>query len=131
VTFLDADDVLEIHAAQLVEHGGSGGLRDRSLLESAIAQPTASFGGEFLHQDIFEIAAALHFSLVSNHPFVDGNKRTALVAMLTFLDANGYSLLQPFHMLVDITLAVASGSMSKAQVAQLLRECEGQSDSGH
>jgi death-on-curing protein len=97
-------------------------------LESAIAQPTASFGGEFLHQDIFEMAAALHFSLVSNHPFVDGNKRTALVAMLTFLDANGYSLLQPFHMLVDITLAVASGSMSKAQVAQLLRECAAQSD---
>ena len=83
MTFLDADDVLEIHAAQLAEHGGSEGLRDRGLLESAIAQPTASFGGEFLHQDIFEIAAALHFSLVSNHPFVDGNKRTALVAMLT------------------------------------------------
>jgi death on curing protein len=125
------DDVLEIHAAQLAEHGGSEGLRDRGLLESAIAQPTASFGGGFLHQDIFEMAAALHFSLVSNHPFVDGNKRTALVAMLTFLDTNGYSLLQPFHMLVDITLAVASGSMSKAQVAQLLRECAAQSDSGH
>jgi death-on-curing protein len=125
------DDVLEMHAAQLAEHGGSEGLRDRGLLESAIAQPTASFGGGFLHQGIFAMAAALHFSLVSNHPFVDGNKRSALVAMLTFLDTNGYSLLQPFHMLVDITLAVASGSMSKAQVAQLLRECAAQSDSGH
>jgi death on curing protein len=120
--------VLEIHADQIVQHGGSEGLRDRGLLESAIAQPMASFGGEFLHQDIFEMAAALHFSLVSNHPFVDGNKRTALMALLTFLDLNGYSIMQPFHVLVDITLAVASDSMSKTQVAQLLRDCAGQSD---
>ncbi len=91
----------------------------------------ASFGGEFLHQDIFEMAAALHFTLVSNHPFIDGNKRTGLAAMLMFLELNGYSFEEPRHMLVEITLAVASGSMSKAQVAQLLRECAAQSDSGY
>jgi death on curing protein len=126
--FLDVDDVLEIHADQIVQHGGSEGLRDSGLLESAIAQPMAQFGGQFLHEDLFEMAAALHFSLVMNHPFVDGNKRTALMALLAFLDLNGYSILEPFHGLVDITLSVASGSMSKTQLAQLLRDAAAQSD---
>ena len=84
--FLDADDVLEIHAMQIAEHGGSEGLRDRGLLESAIAQAMAQFSGQFLHEDLFEMAAALYFSLVLNHAFVDGNKRTALLATLTFLE---------------------------------------------
>jgi death on curing protein len=128
--FLDVDDVLELHSVEIAEHGGSDGIRDLGLLKSAIAQPMASFGDEFLHQDIFEMAAALHFSLVSNHPFIDGNKRTGLAAMLVFLELNGYSFEEPRHMVVDITLAVASGSTSKAQVAQLLRECAAQSDSG-
>ncbi len=125
--FLDVDDVLELHATLIVEHGGSDGIRDRGLLESAIAQPMASFGGEFLHQDLFEMAAALLVSLVGNHPFVDGNKRTGLAAMLMFLELNEYSV-DESHALVDITLAVASGSMSKAQVAQLLRDCAAESD---
>jgi death on curing protein len=125
--FLDVDDVLELHATLIVEHGGSDGIRDRGLLESAVAQPMASFGGEFLHQDLFEMAAALLVSLVGNHPFVDGNKRTGLAAMLMFLELNEYSV-DESHELVDITLAVASGSMSKAQVAQLLRDCAAESD---
>ena len=125
--FLDVDDVLELHATLIVEHGGSDGIRDRGLLESAVAQPMASFGGEFLHQDLFEMAAALLVSLVGNHPFVDGNKRTGLAAMLMFLELNEYSV-DESHALVDITLAVASGSMSKAQVAQLLRDCAEESD---
>ena len=126
--FLDVDDVLELHATLIVEHGGSDGIRDRGLLESAVAQPMASFGGEFLHQDLFEMAAALLVSLVGNHPFVDGNKRTGLAAMLMFLELNGYSVDESTHSLVDITLSVASGSMSKAHVAQLFRECADQSD---
>jgi death on curing protein len=125
--FLDVEDVLELHATLIVEHGGSDGIRDRGLLESAVAQPMASFGGEFLHQDLFEMAAALLVSLVGNHPFVDGNKRTGLAAMLMFLELNEYSV-DESHALVDITLAVASGSMSKAQVAQLLRDCAAESD---
>jgi death on curing protein len=125
--FLDVDDVLELHSILIVEHGGSDGTRDRGLLESAVAQPMASFGGEFLHQDLFEMAAALLVSLVGNHPFVDGNKRTGLASMLMFLELNEYSV-DESHALVDITLAVASGSMSKAQVAQLLRDCAEKSD---
>ena len=119
--FLDFDDVVELHAHQIAEHGGSEGLRDRGLLHSAIAQPMVQFDGQFLHHDVFEMAAALHFSLVSNHPFVDGNKRTGLMAMLVFLELNGYSVEHPRHILVDITLEVAAGSVSKAQVAEILR----------
>jgi death on curing protein len=125
--FLDVDDVLELHATLIVEHGGSDGIRDRGLLESAVAQPMASFGGEFLH-DLLEMAAALLVSLVGNHPFVDGNKRTGLAAMLMFLELNGYSVDESTRALVDLTLAVASGLMSKAQVAQLLRDCAEHSD---
>jgi len=120
--FLDVDDVLEIHASQIAEHGGSEGLRDYGLLESAIAQPMAQFGGQFLHQDIFEMAAALHVSLASNHPFLDGNKRAALLAALTFLDLNGYSIDRPCQILVDLTRGVAAGFMSKDQVAKIFRD---------
>ncbi len=120
--FLDIDDVLEIHAFQIAEHGGSDGLRDRGLLESAIAQPMAQFGGQFLNQDLFEMAAALLVSLAINHPFVDGNKRTALLAALTFLDLNGCPISRPYQSLVDITLGVAAGSIGKDVVAKTLRD---------
>jgi death-on-curing protein len=120
--FLDIDDVLEIHAFQIAEHGGSEGLRDLGLLESAVAQPMAQFGGQFLNQDLFEMAAALLVSLALNHPFVDGNKRTALLAALTFLDLNGCPISRPYRSLVDITLDVAAGSIGKDVVAQALRD---------
>ncbi len=97
--FLDVDYVLEIHAGQIAEHGGSEGVRDMGVLESAVAQPMAQFGGQFLNHDLFEMAAALHFSLVLNHPFVDGNKRTALLATLTFLDINGSPIEYPSQIL--------------------------------
>jgi len=85
---LDAEGVLAIHAQVLAAHGGSPGLRDQGLLESAVAAPQASFGGEPLIQDPLEIAAAYLFYLCRNHPFVDGNKRTALAASLVFLKQN-------------------------------------------
>ena len=86
---LDTDAVVAIHAEVLSAHGGSPGVRDHGLLESAIAAPRASFGGESLLKDVVEIAAAYLFHLCRNHPFVDGNKRTALAAALVFLHANG------------------------------------------
>jgi len=73
----------------LAAHGGSPGLRDAALLESAVAAPQATYGGEPLLKDVIEVAAAYLFYLSSNHPFVDGNKRTALAACLVFLEANG------------------------------------------
>jgi death on curing protein len=115
--FLDVDDVLEMHTDQIAEHGGSEGVRDLGLLESAVAQ----FGGEFLNEDLFEMAAALHLSLVSNHPFMDGNKRTALLAALTFLDINGISIEYPSDILTSITRQVAEGSANKDRVANTFR----------
>lgn len=86
---LDAEAALAIHAEVIAAHGGSPGLRDRALLESAVAAPQASFGGTPLIDDPIEIAAAYLFYLCRNHAFVDGNKRTALAAALVVLRANG------------------------------------------
>ena len=86
---LTAAAVLEIHAAVLAAHGGRPGVRDAALLESAVAAPQATFEGAPLIADAVEIAAAYLFYLCRNHPFVDGNKRTALAACLVFLIANG------------------------------------------
>ena len=86
---LSVDAVLAIHDAVLEAHGGKPGLRDRALLESAIAAPQATFGGEPVMKDIVETAAAYLYYLCSNHPFLDGNKRTALASCLVFLDENG------------------------------------------
>lgn len=86
---LNVQAVLAIHGEVLAAHGGSAGLRDAALLESAVAAPQASFGGEPLLKDPIEIAAAYLFYLCRNHPFVDGNKRTALASCLVFLETNG------------------------------------------
>lgn len=86
---LTAEAVKAIHEEVLAAHGGSPGLRDVALLESAVAAPQATYGGKALLKDVVEIAAAYLFYLCSNHPFVDGNKRTALAACLIFLETNG------------------------------------------
>jgi death-on-curing protein len=122
--FLDVDDVLEIHAGQLAEHGGSEGLRDKALLESAVAQPMATFSGQFLNEDIF-IMAALLISIVKNHSFIDGNKRTALLAALTFLDLNGHPVESPSPLLEGMTLDAAAGCLDKHAVAETFRSLAG------
>ena len=119
--FLDIDDVLEIHANQIAEHGGSEGLRDPDLLDSAVAQPMAAFGGQFLNRDLFEMAAALLTSLVMNHPFVDGNKRTAVASALTFLDLNGYSIEPSSQHLEDAVFELIAGLIGKNDLADVLR----------
>lgn len=123
--FLDMDDVLAIHERQLVRFGGSAGLRDENLLDSAVAQPRAQFGGEFLHADLWEMAAAYRFHIVKNHPFVDGNKRTGLVAALTFLGINGITIPPTSPRLYDTTMAVAEGTLDKAGLTVILRELAG------
>jgi death-on-curing protein len=90
--FLTLQDIFETHAEQIAAYGGSEGLRDAALLESAIAQPQATFDGEFLHADLFEMSAAYLYHLVQNHPFLDGNKRVGLEAALVFLEVNGVSI---------------------------------------
>ncbi len=119
--FLDVEDVLALHALQLGRYGGGAGIRDRGLLESALAQPQGSFGGQWIHADIFAMAAAYLFHIVKNHPFVDGNKRTALLAALVFLDHNGISIETESPMLHDLTLGMAEGRFNKDDAKETLR----------
>ena len=90
--------VLAMHSAQLAEHGGSDGIRDETLLDSALAKPLNVFAYAD-HPDIFRLAASYTFGVARNHAFVDGNKRTALVVSLTFLDRNGWDLIPRGHIL--------------------------------
>lgn len=120
--FLDLEDVLEIHTRQIVNYGGGQGVRDHGLLESAIAQPQATFEGQFLHLDLFEMAAAYLFHIASNHPFVDGNKRVALECALVFLEINDSPIEATDDELVELTLATAKGERSKQEIAKFLRD---------
>jgi death-on-curing protein len=118
---LTLDIVLEIHAETIAQFGGSTGLRDRALLESAIAAPQASFGGVSPLTDTVDVAAAYLFYLCSNHPFVDGNKRAALGACLVFLQLNGYRPAPDSDEWENLTRAVAAGILSRAEVTTQLR----------
>jgi len=114
--YLSVADILLIHKRVIDEFGGDQGLRDRGLLESAVAMPRATFAGKNLHAGITEQAAAYHFHLCANHPFVDGNKRIAVASAEVFLLANGYELDASDDELEEITMGLASGQRSKAQV---------------
>lgn len=120
--FLSIAEVIEMHAAQLKRFDGGSGLRSHELLASAVAQPEATFGGEYLHADVFEMAAAYFYHLVQNHPFVDGNKRIGLLCALVFLDLNGHTISVADARLYEMTMAIACGDMKKEAVAKSLRE---------
>ena len=119
--FLGIEDVLDLHANQIELYGGEKGLRDMGLLDSAISQPRATFGGEYLHADIFEMAAAYLYHVVQNHPFLDGNKRAGLVAALAFLDINGIEIKVPKGGLYNLVIRVATGQTGKAEIAEFFR----------
>lgn len=118
--FLDIADVLNIHAMQINRYGGADGLRDQGLLESAVAQPQATFDGEFVHDGLFAMAAAYLFHIVGNHPFIDGNKRTGLLSTLVFLDLNGIAIERGSETLYELTMAVAEGRADKEKIAVTL-----------
>lgn len=119
--FLSLIEVLEIHQDQLVRYGGGAGIRDIELLKSALGMPAATYGGEFLHTGVYEMAAAYLFHLVKNHPFMDGNKRVGAVAALVFLSLNGYDFDAPEDDFAELVLAVARGEIDKAEVAVFMR----------
>jgi death-on-curing protein len=121
-TFLALDDVLRIHRRQLELYGGTPGLRDMGLLESAVAMPAAGSGDEYLHEDIYEMAAACLFHIVLNHPFTDGNKRTGAVVAMAFLEMNGVEFEVTNDQLVEFVLAVAEGKTEKPEIAAFFRE---------
>lgn len=121
-TFLTLDEVLEIHRDQLARYGGAAGIRDLGLVQSALAQPQATFGGQFLHADVSEMAAAYLFHLVRNHAFVDGNKRVGAVAAIVFLRMNDANLRITNAELESLVLSVAQGKTDKAAVATFWRD---------
>lgn len=118
--FLELEEVLELHARQLDAFGGSPGIRDRGLLESAVASPRATFGGDYLHPTLFLMAAAYAFHVAENQPFVDGNKRTGLDAALVFLRLNGFRVTDPGGALYAAMIAIAERRLDKAGLAALL-----------
>jgi death-on-curing protein len=117
IHFLTVEAVLVLHQLQLERFGGGAGLRDRGLLESALAQPQASFGGTYAHDGLFAMAAAYLFHIVSNHPFVDGNKRVGLLAAQVFLHRNGVVIKHDSEAFYSLTMGVAEGRIDKAAVA--------------
>jgi len=119
--FLSLDEVLEIHEQQIALYGGSSGIRDSAGLESAIATPQVTFGGEHLHRSIPTMAAAYLFHVCQNHPFVDRNKRVGANAAITFLLMNGWEPTFDEDELVDLVLRVASGEVGKAALAIIAR----------
>ncbi|MFO0794418.1 MAG: type II toxin-antitoxin system death-on-curing family toxin [Candidatus Brocadiaceae bacterium] len=122
ILFLTLAEVVDIHSNQIELYGGLPGIRDINLLSSAIAMPHASFHGEYLHNDIYEMGAAYAFHIGKNHPFVDGNKRTALVAALVFLELNGIGISDPQGKLYDAMLDISTGKLNKSEFASILRK---------
>ena len=120
VVFLSVADVKGFHRDQIDRYGGSHGIRDEGLIQSAVAQPFAAFGGQFLHPTIFLMAAAYLFFLARNHGFVDGTKRTAVIAARVFLSLNNIKLLADPDELYNCVQAVVEGSLSKEDVADFL-----------
>ncbi len=122
--FLNLDDVLQIHLDTITNEGGSEGVRDIALIDSSVAAPRASFGGEYLYNDLAAMTSALMFALISNHGFVDGNKRVGTLAALVFRDVNGEDVFPSAHELESIALAVAKGEINRDELASWWRKWE-------
>ena len=120
--FLTLPEVLEIHRQVIAQTGGAPGIRDLGALESAVAQPRQTFGGEDLYPTLAEKSSALAFSLIQNHPFVDGNKRTGHAALETFLMLNGHEL----HATVDeaerVILGVAASRLTRENLVRWIQD---------
>lgn len=123
--FLTLDEVLSLHAEQIRLFGGSSGIRDVGLLQSAVGSVEATFGGAFLHETIFAMAAAYLYGICRNHPFIDGNKRTSVGAALTFLEMNDIEVDAAEDAFYDLVIGVAEGRISKASVTVFLEEHAG------
>jgi death on curing protein len=119
---LTLGEVVALHRAVLEVSGGASGIRDLGALESALAQPRASFGGADLHASLHAKAAALGFSLALNHPFLDGNKRVAHAAMEAFLMLNGFQILATVDQQERLMLDLAAGLVTREQLTEWLEK---------
>lgn len=122
VRYVIAEQAIFYQQKIIKETGGSLGLRDLGLLESAISRPKASFGGKDLYPKLLDKAAALFHSMILNHPFLDGNKRTALAVLYEFLKQNGYKLSATHQQLIELPLQIERKEMNLDQIAQWLKE---------
>lgn len=120
--YLTLEQIIIIHEDQIVRYGGSSGLRDVSLLESAVFRPQSSFGGNDLYPTIFDKASVLMHSLILNHSFIDGNKRTGTVSMLVFLEVNGYRIQVTQKALVNTALGVESKKINTEKLAAWIKK---------
>ena len=120
--FLSVEDVVEIHADQIQRYGGSLGIRDADLLQSALGMPEAGFGDQYLHVDLFEMAAAYLYHIVQNHPFIDGNKRAGTMAAFVFLKLNGLTLDADESAFETLVLQAAQGQVGKDAIADFFRQ---------
>lgn len=119
IIYLDKELIIEIHKLQIEEHGGLDGIRNLGGLESAIAQPEATFGGEDLYQTIFDKASAYAFHLAESQSFIDGNKRVALASALTFLAINGYEITEDQPDFYDAMIAISKHELDKKGLSDL------------
>ncbi len=115
IRYLTLEEVLELHRLVLEQSGGLDGVRDLGGLDSALAQPRMTFAGQELYPSLAEKAAALGFSLVCNHPFLDGNKRVGHAAMETFLVLNGWELAAGVDEQEQVILQLAAGSLKRGE----------------
>jgi len=119
--FLSVEDVTALHRISIEDQGGDPAIRDRSLLESAVATPAQQVQDQFLHADIPAMAAAYAFHICRNHPFIDGNKRAAVAAMVAFLSDNGWRFDADVDEAEDVILRMASGAMDKPSFTEWAR----------
>ena len=115
------EDVLFLHADTIAIDGGSPGVREHGLLDAAVAMPRQQFGGALLHEDLTAMAAAYLFHIAQNHPFIDGNKRAAVMSSLAFLLANGIEPSIAPQELEVATVKVAAGELSKEKLTEWMR----------
>ena len=114
--FFEYEQVVKIHGSLIAKTGGMDGIRDAQLLDSALKTPFQTFGGNNLYPDILDKASQLCYSLIENHPFVDGNKRIGVHLMLLFLKLNNIEVNYSQQELIDFGLDIASGKMSKNDI---------------
>ena|SRR6185295_786173 len=119
--YLTLKEALELHRRIIEQSGGSSGVRDFGLLESAVAQPLMSFDGKDLYPTLVEKAAAICFSIISNHPFIDGNKRVGHAAMETFILLNGFEITALVAEQETVILSLAAGNYKREELIEWLR----------
>ncbi len=122
ILFLTIQEILAIHDDQISRFGGLNGIGSKELLESALAEPQASFDKVYLHKDLYEMAACYLFGIIKNHPFLDGNKRTGIVCAILFLRYNHIKIQPSQEAFYELALEVASSKKNKNEIAQELKK---------